>query len=343
MADERFFKLAGPFNLNQLADIADAEIAGADRSGTIFTDVAPLSTAGATDISFLENKKYIDAFTNSGAGACLVHPSYVDKAPSDMALLVLEQPYHGYARIAAAYYPDLPIDAGVHANAFVSESASLGTGVQIAAGACVGDNVTIGNNSLIGANTVVETGVHIGSGCRIAANVTLQCCDIGDFVILHPGVRIGQDGFGFAMGATGHLKVPQLGRVLVGDNVEIGANTTIDRGTGPDTVIGSGCKIDNQVQIGHNAQLGNGCILVAQVGISGSTEVGHFTAIGGQAGIAGHLKIGDGVQIAAKSGIMRNIDSGMTVGGSPAQPMKDWLRSVAAVERLGKKKGNANG
>jgi UDP-3-O-[3-hydroxymyristoyl] glucosamine N-acyltransferase len=342
MADERFFQLAGPFNLSELANIAGAETAGSDCVGRKFVDVAPLSSAGPDHVSFLDNKKYIDAFTTSGAGACLVHPSLAKRAPKGMALLVTDQPYHGYARVASAFYPGNQVVPGIHNSAVVSASAVLGDNVQIAAGVYIGENVTVGSNTQIGANTVVEQGVKIGSTCRIAANVTLQCCDVGDSVILHPGVCIGQDGFGFAMGAGGHEKVPQLGRVSIGDDVEIGANTTVDRGTGPDTIIGAGCKIDNQVQIGHNARLGQGCVLVAQSGVSGSTEVGNYTVIGGQVGIAGHLKIGDGVQIAAKSGVMRDIESGTIVGGTPSQPMKSWLRSVAAIERLGKKKGKIN-
>ena len=339
MADERFFQLAGPFDLAELAEISGAAISDSDAKGRKFTDVAPLSTAGAQHVSFLDNKKYIAAFTQTSAGVCLVDPSLADRAPAGMALLITPQPYHGYARIASAFYPASALLSGIHATATVSDSATVGDGIQIDAGAFVGNGAVIGANTRIGPNTVIEQGVHVGAGCQIAANVTLQCCDVGDAVILHPGVRIGQDGFGFAMGASGHEKVPQLGRVVIGDHVEIGANSTVDRGTGPDTIIGAGTKIDNQVQIGHNVQLGQGCIIVAQSGVSGSTEIGNLTVIGGQAGIAGHLKIGDGVQIAAKSGVMRNIESGHTVGGLPAQPMKNWLRSVSAVERLGKKKG----
>ena len=156
-------------------------------------------------------------------------------------------------------------------------------------------------------------------------------------MLIHAGVRIGQDGFGFATGAEGHVKVPQLGRVIIGDDVEIGANTTIDRGAGPDTVIGAGTQIDNLVQIGHNVVLGRGCVVVAQVGISGSTKVGDYVVIGGQVGLAGHLSIGNKVRIAAQSGVMRDVAEGETVGGSPATTMRDWLRRVAIVDRLARK------
>jgi len=162
---------------------------------------------------------------------------------------------------------------------------------------------------------------------------------VGDNTIIHTGARIGQDGFGFAMGPAGHVKVPQLGRVIVGADVEIGANTTIDRGTGPDTVIGDGCKIDNLVQIAHNVQIGQNCVIVSQTGISGSTELGDFVVLAGQVGLAGHLKIGSGARIAAQSGVMRNVDPGQELGGSPAKPVRAWLKEVATLERLARKKG----
>ena len=160
---------------------------------------------------------------------------------------------------------------------------------------------------------------------------------VGARTIVHGGARIGQDGFGFALGADGHLKVPQLGRVLIGDDVEIGANTTIDRGAGPDTVVGDGTKIDNLVQIAHNVRIGRGCVIVAQVGISGSTRIGDFVMLGGQAGLTGHLVVGDGAKVAAQAGVMRDIEPGTTVGGSPAMPQRQWLKSVAMIERMTRK------
>jgi len=339
MADERFFKRAGPFTLHELANIAGAILGpGSDGDKTV-NDVAPLSRASSTDISFLDNKKYTAEFSSARAGACIVRPDAQEHAPDHISLLITDQPYHGYAKIAAAFYPMEGHDGSVHPTAFVAEDADIGQGVSIGPHATIMSRVTIGDGSVIGPGTTVYEGVSIGENCQIFSNVTLQCCQIADRVILHPGVRIGQDGFGFAMGASGHLKVPQLGRVLVGDDVEIGANTTIDRGTGPDTIIGHGCKIDNLVQIGHNAQLGAGCVIVAQVGISGSSHLGNFVVAGGQVGIAGHLMISDGTQIAAQSGVTRNTDPGAKIGGTPAQPMNDWLRGVAAIQRLIKRKG----
>lgn len=343
MADPRFFRKAGPFTLLELAAIAGAQISSESDGNQSVSDVAPLSTATSADISFLDNKKYTGEFATSDAGACIIRPDVAVHAPNGMGLLISDQPYHGYARIAAAFYPETKKGAEIHPSAYVSETAVIGENVSIGANATVLDDVLIGDGTEIGAGTTICEGVKIGENCRVFSNVTLQCCIVGNRTILHPGVRIGQDGFGFAMGASGHLKVPQLGRVIVGDDVEIGANTTVDRGTGPDTVIGPGCKIDNLVQLGHNVQLGAGCIVVAQVGISGSTQLGNFVVLGGQVGVAGHLTIGDGSQVAAQSGVTRSTGPGSKIGGTPAQPMNDWLRGVAVLQRLTKGKGHTNG
>ena len=198
----------------------------------------------------------------------------------------------------------------------------------------IGPGAEIGSGTVIGANAVVGPGVRIGRGCSVGPNVTIACALIGDRVIIHPGVNIGQDGFGFAMGARGHFKVPQIGRVIVQDGVEIGAGTTIDRGANRDTVIGEGTKIDNLVQIGHNVTVGRHCILVAQCGVSGSTVLEDFVALGGQCGVAGHLTIGMGAQVAATSGVMKDIPAGERWGGAPAQPIREFFREVAVLKKL---------
>ncbi|GAB3131856.1 UDP-3-O-(3-hydroxymyristoyl)glucosamine N-acyltransferase [Novispirillum itersonii] len=337
MADSRFFRNEGPFSLKSLAEAVGAEARAADDARMI-ADVAPLSTAGADQISFLDNRNYIKQFQASAAGACIVHPDLAALAPAGMDLLVTPEPYRAYAAIAALFYPRAAAVPGIHPRAVVDETAVVDPTAQVDAGAVIGALAEIGAGTIIGPNAVIGEGVVIGPAGSVGANASLSHTIAGAKVHIYPGCRIGQDGFGFAMGPKGHLKVPQLGRVLIGDDVEIGANTTIDRGAGPDTVIGSGCRIDNLVQIGHNVELGMGCVVVSQVGISGSTKLGRFVVLGGQTGVAGHLSLGDGVQVAAQSGIMRDIDPGTTVMGYPAKPIKEFWREVAAVGKLAARK-----
>ena len=339
MADPRFFDVAGPYSLKELAKISGGTLSGNSDGEKQFLDVASLNEAGASDVSFLDNAKYVDSFSPSCAGAVIVRPAIASKAPAGMQLIMMNDPYHGYARVARAFYPKKITEKVLSKTACVDETALVGNSCRIDSGAVIGANVTIGNGCWIGANSVICMGVAIGNDTHIGPNVTLERCLIGSQVIIHAGVRIGQDGFGFAMGPKCHLKVPQLGRVIVEDDVEIGANTTIDRGAGPDTIIGAGSKIDNLVQIGHNVQLGRGCVVVSQVGISGSTVIGEFSAIGGQVGIAGHLEIGPGTQVAAQSGIMRNVAPGEKICGTPARPIREFMRGVALIEKMSKKRG----
>lgn len=337
MADRRFFHNRGPFTLKQVVEWTQADLqrGTSDRS---ITDVAPLDRAQGDEISFFDNNNYLDQFMSSTAGACFIRAKYADRAPEGMALLITEDPYRCYALAAQQFYPFAIPYEGISPTASIAPTATIGADTTVCAGAVIGEHVEIGSHSIIGANAVIQDGVTIGDHTRIGATSTISHSIIGSHVIIHRGVHIGQDGFGFAMGRHGHAKVPQLGRVFIEDHVEIGAGSCIDRGTGPDTTIGAGTKIDNLVQIGHNVQIGRNVIIVAQSGVAGSTRVGDGTIIGGQVGVAGHLKIGAGVRLAARSGVTNDLETGKAYGGTPAVPINDWHRQVIALNRLTKRK-----
>ncbi len=337
MADQRFFSVAGPFALEAMAEAAGASLAdGVDGTAQI-NDIAPLDTAAGDQISFLNNRRYVAAFEASGAGACIVHPSLADRAPDGMALVLSDQPYMAFARVARMFYPTPTVEPGVSSMAHVAADATVGEGCRIDAGAVIGTGSQLGARCHVGPNAVIGDGVVMGDDCLIGASASLSYSVIGDRVMIYPGARIGQDGFGFASGPDGHLRIPQTGRVIIHDDVEIGANSTVDRGSGLDTVIGAGCMIDNLVQIGHNVQIGRGCVIVAQVGISGSAKLDDFVVIGGQAGIAGHLTVGKGARIGAQSGVMRDVEPGASLVGAPAMPSKVFFRQLMALRRLSDK------
>ena len=344
MADARFYQIEGPFALGDLAALAGVELVGGDAARPI-RDVAPIETAGRDQITFLDNARYRAAARRTRAAACLVAPALAACLPSAVARLLTPEPYRAYARIAALFYPHsaapgpaCPPEPGIDGDASVHGSATLGAGCQIAAGAVIEAGAELGARCRIGANAVIGRRVVLGDDCVVGPGATLGHCLVGQRVVIHAGARIGQDGFGFALGADEHLKVPQLGRVLIEDDVEIGANATIDRGSGPDTVIGRGCKIDNLVMIAHNVQLGPACVVVAQSGISGSTRIGAGSVLAAQVGVVGHLTIGPGVRLAARSAVTRDLEGGQTYGGVPAVPVGQWRRQVAAVHRLGRRK-----
>lgn len=337
MADPAFFKKAQDFTVAQIADLTGSELGDGVRGDLVLHDVAALDKAGAEDLSFLDNVKYKDQFLSTQAGACIVHPGVAEFAPKGVGLLLNPRPYKAYALAAQAFYPDRKPEGHISDSAHIDPRAVIGPRCTIGPGVVIGAGAEIGEACWVEANSVIGEHVKLGSNVRVGSNVTLSHCHIGDHTRLYPGVRIGQDGFGFAIDPKGHVKVPQLGRVIIGDHVEIGANTTIDRGAGPDTVIGQGTWIDNLVQIGHNVKIGRGCVIVSQVGISGSTVIEDFVAIGGQAGLAGHLRIGAGARIAAQSGIMRDIPAGEEHMGSPSLPIKQYMKQVALLKRLIKK------
>jgi UDP-3-O-[3-hydroxymyristoyl] glucosamine N-acyltransferase len=326
MADPRFFRRVGPFTLGELARIGGAEPApGADLSRS-FSDVSPLSGDGAELIGFLDNRKYVPAFQASKLGACIIHPAFRDRAPEGMQLLLAKQPYKSYALIAQAFYPQEAGEGYIHPRAIVDAGAEVHSSCVIEAGAVVQTGARIGARTRVESNAVVGRNVEIGEDCEIGACASVSHALLGNRVRIYPGARVGADGFGFAMSPTGHVRVPQLGRVIIEDGVEVGCNSTIDRGAGPDTVIGAGTMIDNLVQIGHNCHIGKHCVLVSQSGVSGSTTLEDFVALAAQAGVAGHVTVGMGARIGVKSGTMRDVPPGVELLGAPPMPAKEFWR-----------------
>jgi UDP-3-O-[3-hydroxymyristoyl] glucosamine N-acyltransferase len=323
-----FFERAGPFSVRDVADATGAEIAGSADPDLLLRDVRPLDGASPGDLSFVDNPKYLEVLAMTEASACIVAPKFVRKVPEGTASLVMAEPYRGFAKALALFYPDSlrPKSAG-----------------QWAKGDKGAGPAHIHPSAMLEEDVIVEPGavgyrVHLGRDCYVGPNASVTHALVGNRVNLHAGVAIGQDGFGFAMGKQGHAKVPQIGRVVIQDDVEIGANSTIDRGALRDTIVGEGTKIDNLVQIGHNVVIGRHCIIVSQTGISGSSELGDFVALGGQVGVVGHLKIGAGAQIAGSSNVRGDVPPGARWGGTPAKPVRLWFRELTVLRQLAERR-----
>jgi UDP-3-O-[3-hydroxymyristoyl] glucosamine N-acyltransferase len=289
--------------------------------------------------SFLDNPRYALALDQTLAGAVIVHPDMAARVPAAAVAIVTSEPYAAWARVAALFHPVPPSSPGIHPSAFVADGALVDPSAEVGPLSVIETGAEIGPGCRIGPCAVIGSGVIVGRDCWIGAHVSLSYALLGARVCVYPGARIGQEGFGFVSTKDGFLSIPQLGRVILEDDVEIGANTTIDRGSSQDTVIGAGSRLDNLVQIGHNVVLGRCCVIVAQVGISGSTVLEDFVRVGGQAGMAGHLRIGQRAEIGAPAGVISDMAPGAKVLGSPAQFKKDFFRQIATLRKMTKREG----
>jgi UDP-3-O-[3-hydroxymyristoyl] glucosamine N-acyltransferase len=318
MIDNRFHECTGPIRLSDLlASSGNGDLAAALASDPIIEGASDLSDASAAAISFAASRAYADQLLASGAGVVLVTAELAEAVAQDALAVVCENPYDVFVDVLNVLYPN--DSAAVVRSSTRTEPAPL-----------------IEPGVIMGAGVVIGAGAQIGSGTVIGANVSIECAYLGNEVVLQPGVVIGAEGFGFQLRADRHRKIPQLGRVIIQDRVELGANTTVDRGTLGDTVIGEGSKIDNLVQIGHNCHIGRNCVISGMCGLSGSTILEDGVVMGGNVGSAGHLRIGANSRILARSGITHSFPPGSNIAGAPAQDVRMWKREIAAIRRLAK-------
>ncbi|SHI78160.1 UDP-3-O-[3-hydroxymyristoyl] glucosamine N-acyltransferase [Roseomonas rosea] len=337
-ADPRFHATAGPLPLAQLAQAAGIEVPEGlgDRR---FSGVATLHAAGPDDISFLDARRWLPGLRETRAGAVVLAAENAHAVPQGTIALISPAPVLAFARMATLLHPPEAANGARHPTAVVGEGAQIGEGCEIGPYAVIEAGAVLGARCIVGPHAHIGRNCVFGAECRIFSHVTVTHCIAGDRVTLNPGCRIGSEGFGFATTSRGeHVTVPQLGRVILGDGVEVGANACIDRGSGNDTVVGPGTRLDNLAMLGHNVQTGRGCIIVAQAGIAGSTTLGNYVVMAAQAGMSGHLKIGDGARIGAQAGVMADVPPGMDVLGSPAIPVREAMRSFAAIRKLGQSK-----
>ncbi len=340
MTEPIFFRRTDGMSLGEIAELVGAKLAESTPSDRRIANVAALDRAGPHDLAFFDNSRYSGDLAITRAGACLISERFAHRAPACLALLVAREPFQAFVAVTRKLFPDslrpasLFDSAGIAPGAFVHPAARLESEVVVDPGAVVGPGAEIGSGTVIASGAVIGPGVKIGRDCAIGPHASIVHTLIGDRVIVHGGCRIGQDGFGYVMSAKGHRKVPQIGRVIIQDDVEIGAGSAIDRGANRDTIIGEGTKIDNLVQIGHNVSIGRHCILVAQTGISGSVNIEDFVVLGARVGVNNHVTIGEGAQLAATSIVHGDVPPGAKWGGMPAKPVKQWFRELMMVERM---------
>ena len=341
MDSNEFFPPHEGVSLRKLAAHLGAELLDASAGDRIIRSVAPLSRAGEGQLCYLRSRKDREELASCRASAILCDASLQSLIPDHIAVLRIATPHTAFAQAGALLHPvamrPSPFTSqagGIHPSAFVDPTARLEPGVEVEPMAVIGARAEIGTGTRIGAGALVGSDVKIGRDCTIAGGASVVASLIGNGVIIHNGARIGQDGFGYAPGPAGMLKIVQIGRVIIQDDVEIGANTTIDRGALDDTVIGEGSKIDNLVQVGHNVRIGRGCVIAGHCGISGSVTIGDYAMLGGGAGIRDHLQIGAGAQIAGRSAVMEDVPAGAKWAGSPAQPVRAFFREVSVLRSL---------
>ncbi len=338
-ADPRFFPARGPHGLAAIAEACGARL-GVD-DGRLLTGIAPLSLAGPQDLAFCEGRRNLPALRETRAGAVLVTGADEAAVPAGCAALVSDTPQLAYIRAAVLFHPRVAPVPGIHPSAVIAPDATIGEGCEIGPFVVVGAGAEIGPGCILQAHAVVGPGCVLGAGSILRSHASLLHCIAGARVVLHEGARVGNEGFGFVTTKQGeHLTVPQLGRVMLGDGVEIGANACVDRGAGGDTVLGPGTRLDNLVQVGHNVKTGRGCVIVAHAGIAGSSELGNYVVVAAQAGITGHITLGDGVRVGAQAGVMNHVPAGTDVVGSPAWPARETLKAFAWLRRQVAPKGN---
>lgn len=324
-----------PLTAATVAELVGGELTG--RPDVEVSAVAALDRAGPSDVSFLAARQYAPLFRDTHAGVVLVTPELRDTPaePGPAARVVVKDPHAALLRLLPLLYREAPRPVGIHETARIGRGARIGADVAIGAYAVIGERAVIGDRAWIGEHCVIGAEAELGDDVRLHPGVTLYPrARLGNRVIVHAGARIGCDGFGYAFEEGAHRKIPHVGRCIIGDDVEIGANSTIDRGSVDDTVIGAGTKIDNLVHIGHNVRIGRLCLLMAQVGVAGSVRIGDGVILAGQVGVAGHLTIGDGARLAAQAGVVGDVPAGETWSGYPARPHREALRASAATFKL---------